>query len=175
LTADDRDQQARLAALEQKIAVRLDELKRTIALLKAGDRPAALKIVRTDAGKAHMDELRKDVAVMQGVEQDLLRKRAEESRASERTTLLSILLSSAIGVALVGVAFYLAQRNAAQRQRAAAVLAEQRERLRVTLASIGDAVITTDVEGRVTYLNAVAESLTGWTQAEAAGKPLDAV
>src|SRR5262249_22951648 len=55
------------------------------------------------------------------------------------------------------------------------VLAEQRERLRVTLASIGDAVITTDVEGRIAYLNAVAESLTGWTQDEAAGKPLGAV
>ena len=52
---------------------------------------------------------------------------------------------------------------------------ERRELLRVTLRSIGDAVITTDVDGRVTYLNAVAESLTGWTQREAVGQPLDAV
>jgi PAS domain S-box-containing protein len=51
----------------------------------------------------------------------------------------------------------------------------QRELLRVTLRSIGDAVITTDVESRVTYLNAVAESLSGWTQRDAAGQPLDAV
>jgi PAS domain S-box-containing protein len=49
------------------------------------------------------------------------------------------------------------------------------ELLRVTLASIGDAVITTDIAGRVTYLNAVAESLTGWRSAEALGQPLDAV
>jgi PAS domain S-box-containing protein len=49
------------------------------------------------------------------------------------------------------------------------------ELVRVTLASIGDAVITTDLDGRITYLNAVAESLTGWTQREAAGQPLDAV
>jgi len=52
---------------------------------------------------------------------------------------------------------------------------ERRELLRVTLASIGDGVITTDVDGRVTYMNAVAESLTGWTQAEATGQALDAV
>jgi PAS domain S-box-containing protein len=52
---------------------------------------------------------------------------------------------------------------------------EQRELLRVTLRSIGDAVITTDNEGRVTYLNAVAESLTGWTRSEAAGQSLDMV
>ncbi len=52
---------------------------------------------------------------------------------------------------------------------------EQREWLRVTLSSIGDAVITTDTEGRVTFLNPVAESLTGWSQKEAAGVPLESV
>ena len=53
--------------------------------------------------------------------------------------------------------------------------AEQKERLGTTLASIGDAVITTDVEGRITNLNAVAETLTGWTNADAVGQPLDTV
>ena len=47
--------------------------------------------------------------------------------------------------------------------------------LRITLASIGDAIITTDIHGRVTYVNEVAESLTGWTKNEAAGVPLEAV
>ncbi len=59
-------------------------------------------------------------------------------------------------------------------------LAEERfhreqEWLRVTLASIGDAIIATDTEGRVTFLNGVAESLTGWRQAEAAGRSIEAV
>lgn len=54
-------------------------------------------------------------------------------------------------------------------------IAEQAERLRMTLTSIGDAVVTTDAEGRVTNLNPVAESLTRWTNAEAAGQPLEAV
>lgn len=53
-------------------------------------------------------------------------------------------------------------------------LHEQRDWLLVTLSSIGDAVITTDGEGRVTFLNPVAETLTGWTQ-EAVGQPLDGV
>lgn len=53
-------------------------------------------------------------------------------------------------------------------------LHEQRDWLLVTLSSIGDAVITTDTGGRVTFLNPVAESLTGWTQ-EAVGQPLDGV
>lgn len=52
---------------------------------------------------------------------------------------------------------------------------EQRERLRVTLASIGDAVIATDAGGFVNYLNPVAERLTGWSFDEAEGQPLAAV
>jgi PAS domain S-box-containing protein len=49
------------------------------------------------------------------------------------------------------------------------------ETLRVTLHSIGDAVITTDVNGCITSMNAVAESLTGWPFGDALGQPLDAV
>jgi len=60
-------------------------------------------------------------------------------------------------------------------RRAQADASERRETLEITLRSIGDAVITTDVEGRVTYLNAVAESLTGWTNDDASGRPLDTV
>jgi len=56
------------------------------------------------------------------------------------------------------------------RRRAEESLREQSDWLRVTLASIGDAVISTDVEGRVTFMNRVAESLTGWRQAEALGR-----
>jgi PAS domain S-box-containing protein len=58
------------------------------------------------------------------------------------------------------------------RQEAERELARERERLRITLASIGDAVISTDVDGLVMFLNPVAEQLTGWTQEEAAGRPL---
>ena len=54
-------------------------------------------------------------------------------------------------------------------------LAEQHERLRVTLQSIGDAVITTDATGHVTWLNPVAERMTGWLVEEAKGRPLEQV
>ena len=54
-------------------------------------------------------------------------------------------------------------------------LRQQREWFEVTLSSIGDAVITTDVQGKVTYLNPVAESMTGWTSAQAKSEPLERV
>jgi len=59
----------------------------------------------------------------------------------------------------------------ARKSTEAALFAEQ-ERARVTLNSIGDAVLTTDMAGNITYLNVVAEKMTGWSREEAAGRPL---
>jgi len=66
-------------------------------------------------------------------------------------------------------------RDITERKRTEEALHQQREWLRVTFASIGDAVITTDTNGVVTFLNPVAESLTGWNLEEAQHKPLETV
>jgi diguanylate cyclase (GGDEF)-like protein/PAS domain S-box-containing protein len=61
------------------------------------------------------------------------------------------------------------------RKRAEQAVFAEKERLQVTLQSIGDAVITTDSAGRIDYLNPVAEELTGWNNAQAHGEPIEAV
>ena len=63
-------------------------------------------------------------------------------------------------------------RDVTERHEAQRRLAEEKEQLATTLRSIGEAVATTDVHGRIALLNGVAEELTGWTQPEAAGRPL---
>jgi PAS domain S-box-containing protein len=68
-----------------------------------------------------------------------------------------------------------AVRYAIERKQAAEQLLEQREWLRVTLTSIGDAVVATDTAGCITFLNPVAEFLTGWTAQEALGQPIQSV
>ncbi len=59
-----------------------------------------------------------------------------------------------------------------ERKQAEEALRESEQRWATTLASIGDAVISTDTEGRITFMNAVAEALTGWTFAGASKKPV---
>ncbi len=73
-----------------------------------------------------------------------------------------------------------ARRSAAEDSAREAQQAQQeerrhREQLHVTLASIGDAVIVTDIRGTVTFLNPTAQALTGWDPQEAAGQPLERV
>ncbi|MDR6235702.1 EAL domain-containing protein [Pseudomonas oryzihabitans] len=66
-------------------------------------------------------------------------------------------------------------RDVTEHHQLTTALYEEKERLQVTLASIADAVLTTDVDGRILFLNPVAEQLTGWTMADARGRPHEEV
>jgi PAS domain S-box-containing protein len=67
------------------------------------------------------------------------------------------------------------QRDIDAKKKAEQILAAEQERLAVTLRSIGDGVITTDIEGKIVLINKTAEQIAGWTAGEALGKPASAV
>ncbi len=73
-------------------------------------------------------------------------------------------------VRMVGIHTDITRQKALEAQ-----LYEEKERAQVTLASIGDAVLTTDAEGSVTFMNGVAERLTGWRLEDARGLPVDSI
>ena len=175
LTAEDLVQRRRLAQLTDHIAGKRDEMSRTLDLAQADDREGALRIIRSDEGQGLMTEVRGSIGVMRSMEEALMRRRSAESDASIRTTSLLLGLTTILGVLMVCVAFEFSRQSLRVQRRGADLIADERERLRVTLASIGDAVIVTGVDGRIAFLNAVAEALTGWTQSEAAGRPLGEV
>lgn len=77
-------------------------------------------------------------------------------------------------VAWIGVSVSM-KLHLSYRQRVEADLAAEKERLAVTLSSIGDGVIATDAAGKVTMMNAVAEDLTGWPGIIAMGRPVEEV
>ena len=175
LTADNAHHQAQLPRIAKRVAVRLKLLDENISVRRDRGIEAARRVMLNDSGKKEMDALRADIASMMQEESSLLDARTKRAERSYRVAIVTGLVSGAL--ALIGtLAFILVlQYHMRERAKAAAIQFEQRELLRITLASIGDAIITTDTRGRVNYLNAIAEALTGWTHRDAHGRPLETV
>ena len=95
----------------------------------------------------------------------------------ETALLIAVLLvTTALAGAVVAVGWQRSRKvQYLARYRAEEALRQEQERYGITLRSIGDAIIVTDAEGRVQLLNPVAEALTGWSQHDAAGEPLETV
>lgn len=175
LVEGDPSHGTQVATLESLTRATLDELVRTIELRRHQDPGASRAGVETDAGKRVMDDARAVLAKMTAEERRILDTRLRTTDTRNARTLAALIGASALASALV-LACALAI-NAQGRRRLAvqASLAESEERLRVTLRSIGDAVIATDPNGRVVFMNPVAELLTGWTSGDARGRTLDEV
>jgi diguanylate cyclase (GGDEF)-like protein/PAS domain S-box-containing protein len=96
-------------------------------------------------------------------------------RRKDGSTVEVAALGTPIHIANDQVGVYAIYSDISARKRAEQLLQEQKEIAQVTLHSIGDAVVRTDAQGRVEYLNPVAERMTGWPDAEARGQPLTTV
>jgi PAS domain S-box-containing protein len=171
LVADNAEQQQDLDRLSPASERKLAELAETVRLRKDSGFAAAQAALFDNVGKRIMDDMRVIVARMRAREDALLTTRTAQAEQSYRSARTARFVTTGLALlALVGL-FYATRRFGTERVRAA----DNAERLRVTLASIGDAVIATDEQGRVTRLNTVAEALTGWTEADAVGNRLEEV
>ena len=151
---------------------KLNELAKTIALFQAGNLDGAKAEVQSDRGLAYMDQIRLLVIELEGQERNLDIARTARYDESLRRTIDSIYLTSFLAAGgLILLAYYIL-RHIALREKHAAEIREREELFRVTLTSIGDGVIATDAEGRVTFVNPVAEQLIGSKMFAVKGRPI---
>lgn len=175
LVQDDPVQQRRLAALRTLLKRKQDELAATIALRKSEGFDAAQAIVSSDAGKIFMDRARTMVNDMEATVQQQLRALRDRARAT-RDVAIAVGLASGLLTLVVCVSFgYVMRRLLLVESAASDDLFAQRELLHVTLASIGDGVIATDVDGRITFFNRVAEEMTALAADAVVGQPIEQV
>ncbi len=182
LWAEWPEQQGRLRELQSLVTAKLAEMQRTVSLRRQGELDAALAVVLSDHGRELMERIRE-------VSTDLEAREYARWRASSEALEDSVQRSHILNVAGAGfltilvAAALLALRNSARQReqlitdlhQARQSAEEVRDLLRTSLYSIGDAVITTDDQGRVLMMNAVAERLTGYTEKEACGQPIETV
>ncbi len=137
---------------------------RIIALRRAGKADPTL--IENRQRKRGMDTLREQFAVFQAAEEELRIRRVQG--AHQRWVLM---VTSCLGLGL-GFGVFLALFTRYHVEKLGTKLLESEERWTATLGSIGEAVIATDSEGRITYLNSIAVGLTGWQPNEALTQPI---
>jgi PAS domain S-box-containing protein len=175
LTANRPSEQAQIETIEELASAKLRELQQSIELRRTVGSEAALAVVQTHVGKGVMDRIHSLLGELEGEEKSILERRVDQrSRRLWWASRVGI-SSSALALIVVGFSTLAVNRNVRRRAASERALRESEERLHVTLRSIGDAVIATDATGRVVFLNRPAEALTGWTEREAHGHPLDEV
>jgi PAS domain S-box-containing protein len=180
------------------LKAKLAELAQVIELRRNHNEAAAQKIVSGGQGKQLMDSIRLEVHHFVEIEEAAYAE-GDAQFQSDMRRLFAILVIASVLVILTAIAFvylvllqtrqrlkeqvYLETRHLLETQEALnqalqqtnATLQVSEEKLVVTLNSIGDAVIATDAQARVTILNPLAEQLTGWTQAQANGLKIDEI
>jgi PAS domain S-box-containing protein len=195
LTSDARND---LNAITPLMAAKMAELSDTIDLYQNGDITAAIAIVNSGQGKDLMDSIRAEMNSFLQIEKGLLAQNDTAFQSSMRFLFIILIFTSLLTLVFAfSFAFFINRETQnrlknlvhletqhlleiqettnKQLQQANITLQASEEKLTVTLNSIGDAVMATDTEGRITLLNPLAERLTGWTQVQATGRPVEEI
>jgi|GEM_PF-3100612 len=165
-------QEQRLARLQALMNRKHRELAKGIGMRRTQGFEAAQAAIMTDTGKAFMDQARATVAEMEDhVDKQLAARQANARRIRDLAVLIG-LASGALTLLVYASFGYVARRLLSDLAESARSLFDQKELLEVTLASIGDGVVATDIDGRVTFFNRVAQALSGWRGEQALGHPV---
>lgn len=163
------DSVERVATLTQQ---KMAELDQTVQLRQDKALEAALAIVRNNSGRHIMDEMRDQIERLRTDGQNKLKEATRRANWAAAIRTLTLIGVGLLNLAFLGWALRRVSSEVGLREAAVLQTRQEKELLAITLASIGDAVIVTDAESRITFLNAEAEKLTGWKHSDAKDQAL---
>jgi len=169
---------AEFAEIEELSRSRLDGLEKRLALRRQQGFEAAAAAVRQGTGEQTMDSLREKISKLQEREEKALRAETAFNDEVSRTRTVVFTVGGFLNLLFILWGYRRIRKAVWQRELALAAIdaarveaQRQKDLLAVTLSSIGDCVIVTDADNRITFMNAVAEKVTGWKFEEARLRP----
>src|SRR2546422_8623709 len=175
LSADNPKQQKHLQELEPLIEKKLSELQTTIDVRRNQGFAAANQVGLAGHGKQWMDQISVVLGQMTDEGKDLRRIRTQEMSQVLTSTSRLVVAGNLLSILLLLLVLAILLHELSERKRVQEALARSEKWFSTTLASVGDAVIATDMNGAVSFMNPVAQSLTGWSLEDARGKSMDLV
>ena len=171
-----------LAAIQELAEAKLAELESTIAARRAQGLEAAAAIVTKGSGNQVMSQLREQIVRLQEQQEAALQAESADANRATTARTAAFTLAGLANLLFIAWAYLRIAREIKGREAALAETIKERaeaqrqkDLIAVTLASIGDCVIVTDKIGRITFMNSVAEGLTGWTFNDARLRPVSDV
>jgi len=175
LTADNPRQQARIPELRSLTQAKLNELGQTISLHFSNRPNEAKSLVTSDEGFVAMNKINNLIAQMEQEESSLELSQTITLRRRIHVMIGFIYFASILGGLSLILLAYLILLEMTLREKHLQAIWRVEEWFRVTVDSIGDAVVCTDSQGKITLLNLVAERLTGWSRLDANGRAMDEI
>ena len=172
LTSDNTGQKERWSRLRQVIDERLAISRQVERLRKLQGLAAANAYVATAPLLETRTRTYRLLREMEVEELGLLEQRNADYQEARQSMVATGVLVSLLLLALLVTTYTLIRRQLRVTEANRHALVESEANLSITLHAIGDAVLVTDAQGRITRMNPVAEQLTGWQQAQALGRPV---
>lgn len=161
--------------LESIITKKFEELNFTVNLKENNFDDSVAARINSNIGKKYMDSIRANIKVLLLKENEALRFAKENSLRSKKQTIWSYSIGMIISFGMILFVFINLQNENKLRKRLEVEANQSKLFFSTSLISIGDAVITTNAKGVITFMNKVAESITKWSSEEAEGRPIEVV
>ncbi len=166
----DENQQKIIDIIDQLSSTKLAEITKAISLRRTQGLNVALSYVAFGGTKWITNELESQINKLDNSEQNLLRKTSLDYRESKATTKTSLIIGTLASLVLFVSIYFALHIQILRRKTSEEKTIQSKKWFSKTLKSIGDAVIATDENSVVTYLNPTAEELTGWNKEKAKGE-----
>lgn len=161
--------------LETFIGKKFSEMSFVIGLKERNQYDSLIKRINSNIGKVYMDSIRTLVKAKLDKENVLLKTQEEETNSSSKKTVWTCSMGVALSFGIIMFVFSSLQRENELRRKLEAEANQGKLFFSTSLISIGDAVITTDENGIITFMNKVAEGITKWKVDEAKGRTIETV